>query len=185
MTTLSSEARDVIAARHSDPFHYLGPHRENDQTIVRVFLPEASQVVALAPDGSERELSQLDPAGLFAGPVGSERYRLRARFGEQEVEFEDPYRFPPVLSDFDLYLLGEGNHLRLYDKLGAHPMEMDGIAGVAFAVWASSATSICGMAAVTPCASAAMAGGRFSCPAPGPATSTNTRSLAATGRFNR
>ena len=130
MTTLSPEARDVIAARHSDPFHYLGPHRENDQTIVRVFLPEASQVVALAPDGSERELSRLDPAGLFAGPVASERYRLRARFGEQEVEFEDPYRFPPVLSDFDLYLLGEGNHLRLYDKLGAHPMKMEGIAGV-------------------------------------------------------
>ena len=142
MTTLSPEARDVIAARHSDPFHYLGPHRENDRTVVRVFLPEASQVVALAPDGSERELDQLDPAGLFAGPVGSERYRLRARYGEQQIEFEDPYRFPPVLSDLDLYLLGEGNHLRLYDKLGAHPIEMEGVHGVAFVVWAPNARRV-------------------------------------------
>ena len=142
MTTLPSEARDVIAARHSDPFHYLGPHRENDRTVVRVFLPEASQVVALAPDGSERALDCLDAAGLFAGPVESPQYRLRARWGEQEIEFEDPYRFPPVLSDLDLYLLGEGNHLRLYEKLGAHPMQMDGIAGVAFAVWAPNARRV-------------------------------------------
>ena len=142
MTILPAEARDVIAARHSDPFNYLGPHRENDQTIVRVFLPEASQVVALAPDGSERELDRIDPAGLFAGPVGSEQYRLRARYGEQQVEFEDPYRFPPVLSDFDLYLLGEGNHLKLYEKLGAHPIDMDGIHGVAFVVWAPNARRV-------------------------------------------
>jgi 1,4-alpha-glucan branching enzyme len=142
MTTLSPEARDVIAARHSDPFNYLGPHRENDRTIVRVFLPEASQVVALAPDGSERALACLDAAGLFAGPVETTQYRLRARYGEQEIEFDDPYRFPPVLSDLDLYLLGEGNHLRLYEKLGAHPMVMDAVAGVAFAVWAPNARRV-------------------------------------------
>jgi len=142
MTTLSPEARDVIAARHSDPFNYLGPHRENDRTVVRVFLPEASQVVALAPDGSERALACLDAAGLFAGPVETTQYRLRARYGEQEIEFDDPYRFPPVLSDLDLYLLGEGNHLRLYEKLGAHPMVMDSVAGVAFAVWAPNARRV-------------------------------------------
>jgi hypothetical protein len=63
-------------------------------------------------------------AGLFEGRLrnGSQHYRLRARYGERQVEIEDPYRFPPVLSDFDLYLLGEGTHMNLYDKLGAHPM---------------------------------------------------------------
>ncbi len=70
------------------------------------------------------------------------RYRLRARFGDNVVELEDPYRFPPVLSDFDLYLLGEGNHLKLYDKLGAHPMTMDGVDGVAFVVWAPNAQRV-------------------------------------------
>jgi 1,4-alpha-glucan branching enzyme len=144
MTALSHEARDVIAARHSDPFHYLGPHDENDQTILRVYLPEAERVIALVPDGSERELDCVDPSGLFAGPIGQQqyRYRLRARWDGNDVELEDPYRFQPVLSDFDLYLLGEGNHQKLYDRLGAHPMTMDGVEGVAFVVWAPNARRV-------------------------------------------
>ena len=142
MTDLAPAARDIIAGRHADPFSYLGPHKENDQTVVRVFLPDASRVVALA-DGGERELRRIDPAGLFAGALnGAQHYRLRARFGDNEVEMEDPYRFPPVLSDYDLYLLGEGNHFRLYDKLGAHPMELDGVAGVGFVVWAPNAQRV-------------------------------------------
>ncbi len=142
MTELAPAAREIIAGRHADPFSYLGPHTENDETVVRVFLPDAKRVVAVGEAG-ERELAQLDPAGLFAGPLdGLQRYRLRARFGDNEVELEDPYRFPPVLSDFDLYLLGEGNHLRLYDKLGAHPMELEGVAGVGFVVWAPNAQRV-------------------------------------------
>ena len=47
-----------------------------------------------------------------------------------------------MLSDYDLYLLGEGNHLRLYDKLGAHPMELEGVAGVGFVVWAPNAQRV-------------------------------------------
>jgi 1,4-alpha-glucan branching enzyme len=60
----------------------------------------------------------------------------RARYGERQVELEDPYRFAPILSDFDVYLLGEGTHMDLYEKLGAHPMVIDGVAAVAFAVFA-------------------------------------------------
>jgi 1,4-alpha-glucan branching enzyme len=58
------------------------------------------------------------------------------------TEMDKPYAFPRILSDFDLYLLGEGNHLKLYDKLGAHPMEMGGVAGVAFVVWAPNAQRV-------------------------------------------
>ena len=86
-------------------------------------------------------LTRIHDAGLFAGalPNGSTRYQLRARFGDNVVELDDPYRFPPVLSDFDLYLLGEGTHQRIYDKLGAHPMTLDGVEGVAFVVLAPNA----------------------------------------------
>src|SRR5689334_18844326 len=142
MNKLSAGAREIIAGRNADPFHYLGPHTENDHTVVRVFLPDANRVVAVT-NGTERELKRIDPAGLFAGPVDDpSRYHLRACFGDSEVDLEDPYRFPPVLSDFDLYLLGEGNHLTLYDKLGAHPMEMEGVGGVAFVVWAPNAQRV-------------------------------------------
>ena len=55
---------------------------------------------------------------------------------------EDAYRFPPILSDLDLHLLGEGTHLELYDKLGAHPMRHDGVEGVAFVVFAPNARRV-------------------------------------------
>ena len=139
---LAPAAREIIAGRHADPFSYLGPHTEGDHAVVRVFLPEAERVVAIDEAG-EHELARIDAAGMFAGPLdGLQHYRLRARFGANEVELEDPYRFAPVLSDYDLYLLGEGNHLKMYDKLGAHPMEMDGVAGVGFAVWAPNARRV-------------------------------------------
>ncbi len=44
-----------------------------------------------------------------------------------------------VLSDYDLYLLNEGRHWRMYDRLGAHPTTIDGVEGVTFAVWAPNA----------------------------------------------
>jgi 1,4-alpha-glucan branching enzyme len=142
MTELSSAARAIIAGRHSDPFVYLGPHIEDEKTVLRVFLPDAQRVVAVGDKG-ERELDRIDAAGLFAGPLnGMTHYRLRARFGDREVDLEDPYRFPPVLSDYDLYLLGEGTDLRLYDKLGAHPLTLDGVDGVAFVVWAPNAQRV-------------------------------------------
>jgi len=47
-----------------------------------------------------------------------------------------------LLSDFDLYLLGEGSHRRLYDKLGAHPAVRDGVTGTSFAVFAPNARRV-------------------------------------------
>ena len=44
MTSLTPEAHAVIEGRHSDPFHYLGPHVEGDVQIVRIFLPDAEGV---------------------------------------------------------------------------------------------------------------------------------------------
>ena len=61
--------------------------------------------------------------------------------GEERL-VEDPYRFPPVLGETDVYLLAEGTHLRLHEKLGAHPRTMEGVAGTAFAVWAPNAQRV-------------------------------------------
>jgi 1,4-alpha-glucan branching enzyme len=144
MPQLSPSASAIIGGYHSNPFDYLGPHVENDEPVVRVFLPDAARVAIVDDAGHESELPLVHEAGLFAGPVAGDtrHYRLRAQFGSNLVEFEDAYRFPPILSDFDLHLLGEGTHLRLYDKLGAHPMELEGVAGVAFAVFAPNARRV-------------------------------------------
>jgi 1,4-alpha-glucan branching enzyme len=94
MTTLPQEAYAVIEGRHSDPFHYLGVHVEGDHPVVRAFVPDAEEVVAVDNDGHESELARVHEAGLFAGrlPNGSPRYHLRARFGERVVEFQDSGR---------------------------------------------------------------------------------------------
>ena len=51
-------------------------------------------------------------------------------------------RAPAWLGDIDLYLLGEGKHRRLFEKLGAHRMSHDGSDGVSFAVWAPATRSV-------------------------------------------
>ena len=145
MTELSPEAYAVIEGRHSDPFHYLGPHLEGDVPVVRVYLPDAEAVKAIDDEGHECELKRIHEAGLFSGRLengASRHYRVRARFGGRQVEVEDPYRFPPILSEFDLYLLGEGTHTTLYEKLGAHPMVLEGTAGVGFVVFAPTARRV-------------------------------------------
>ncbi len=108
MSSLTPEAYAVIEGRHSDPFRYLGPHVENDSSVVRVFLPDAEGVAIIDEQGHESELERIHDAGLFEGRLanGPRHYRLRARYGERQLEIEDPYRFPPILSDLDLYLLG-------------------------------------------------------------------------------
>lgn len=144
MTKLRDEAYAVIEGRHSDPFHYLGPHAEGEATVVRTYLPGALEVEAIEPDGHAAALSRIHEAGLFEGKLsnGSARYRLHARFGNGSTEFDDAYRFPPILSDFDLHLLGEGTDLNLYKKLGAHRMTIDGVEGVGFAVHAPNARRV-------------------------------------------
>jgi len=144
MSALSPEAYAVIEGRHSDPFHYLGPHVEGGVSLVRVFLPEAEGVAVVDAQGRERGLERIHDAGLFEGRLANDphHYRLRARYGERQVEIEDPYRFPTVLSDLDLHLLGEGTHMHLYEKLGAHPMVLDRVAGVAFATFAPNAKRV-------------------------------------------
>src|SRR5579872_906438 len=144
MNELSAEAYAILEGRHSDPFHYLGPHTENGKTVVRAFLPDAQRVDAIDTHGEAAALARIHEDGLFAGilPDGSKPYQLRARFGESVVDLDDPYRFSPVLTDYDLYLLGEGTHQRLYDRLGAHPLELEGVAGVAFVVLAPNALRV-------------------------------------------
>jgi 1,4-alpha-glucan branching enzyme len=138
----------LVNARHGDPFAVLGMHVVGDAVVVRALLPHASRVqVVDSADGSVAgELPLVDPTGLFAGPLpgrrGRFRYRLRVTLGSDTTDMEDPYRFGPILSDLDLYLFGEGNHRRLHERFGAHPVTIDGVAGVTFVVWAPNAQRV-------------------------------------------
>jgi 1,4-alpha-glucan branching enzyme len=137
----------IVAGDHGDPFSILGMHKEDgEDLVVRTFQPDARSVEVVSTDGEESygELESVHPAGLFAGPLSIKEltpYKLRITWDE-EVDLHDPYRFLPVLEEGDLYLFGEGNHHYLYEKLGAHPMELEGVEGVSFAVWAPNARRV-------------------------------------------
>jgi 1,4-alpha-glucan branching enzyme len=130
----------------ADPFAYLGWHDAADGPVLRAYVPWADTLAVLDPGGAEMAaLDRKTPDGLFEGRIGPRprsAYRLRASVAGRTVDFEDPYRFGPVLGDIDLHLLGEGTHRRAFGKLGAHPMTIDGVDGVGFAVWAPNARTV-------------------------------------------
>jgi 1,4-alpha-glucan branching enzyme len=150
----AAEIEALVNARHGEPRSMLGYHefaRRNEvpACVVRVLEPDAEAVEALWEDGEgvRSELTRIHDAGLFEGRVPYRRpltpYRLRVRYRNgAEVTKHDAYFFAPQLSDFDLYLFGEGNHCSIYYKLGAHPCELDGLAGTRFAVWAPNAERV-------------------------------------------
>jgi 1,4-alpha-glucan branching enzyme len=139
----------IVSARHGDPFAFLGMHEEAGDLLVRAMLPGAASVAVIDAESGAlvAEAEAVHAAGLFvaklAGRERGFRYRLRVDWGGGATqEFEDAYRFPPVLGDLDLHLLTEGTHLDSYRKLGAHVMSLDGAEGVAFAVWAPNAQRV-------------------------------------------
>jgi 1,4-alpha-glucan branching enzyme len=146
--TLDIDTLDTIAqGRHGDPFAILGMHEVDGRFEVRCFQPHANTVGVIdARSGGEiASLARLHPAGFFAGTVpGRARFPYRLALANDGGRWivEDPYRFPLVLSDYDLYLLAEGTHHRGYEQLGAHAREFDGVAGTAFAVWAPNARRV-------------------------------------------
>jgi 1,4-alpha-glucan branching enzyme len=141
-----AEIDAIVGGYHGDPFHVLGPHvvkgrNKPPSWEVRAFLPQAGQVEVLL--GREaRPAERRHPGGFFVAPIeGQPRgYKLRVKLDDgSEAEIEDPYRFPPLLSDFELHLHAEGTHYESYNTLGAHLVALDGVEGVRFAVWAPSA----------------------------------------------
>lgn len=138
----------LASGDHADPFAVLGMHEEAGGLVVRACLPGARSVdvVDAVTGEAVAALPQVHASGVFAGPVKGRKarfpYRLRIDWDGQVVEADDAYRFPPIIGDFDLHLLGEGNHLGAYEVMGAHPRAIDGIDGVAFAVWAPNARRV-------------------------------------------
>ena len=151
---IEAEIDQVVRSEHSDPFHILGVHPlENTDgrtgLVVRAFLPEAKEawVVPNDPSTGVVSMDRQRPEGFFTAffnnrhlPFG---HQLRVLDYQGNVkQFIDPYTFPPVLSDFDLHLMGEGSHFQKYEKLGAHLRTINDVSGVVFAVWAPNARRV-------------------------------------------
>lgn len=138
----------LAAGTHPDPHTVLGAHPHPDGTVVRVLRPHADTVSARV-GGEEHRLDSLGH-GVFAAVLPYPElldYRIVTTYpGGQTVVGADGYRFLPTLGELDLHLIGEGNHQRLWEVLGAHPRRyttLDGeVHGTSFAVWAPNARGV-------------------------------------------
>jgi 1,4-alpha-glucan branching enzyme len=143
----------LVDGTMDNPAQMLGPHPitcgDREAISVRAFLPESDRVWLVDKVHDEvRPMRRVHPSGFFEAicPIPASQaanYRLRVASKNGEItEMHDPYAVEPLLTEFDLFLFGEGRNWKLYDKMGAHTRTVDDVAGVNFAVWAPNAESV-------------------------------------------
>ncbi len=141
---LENARQRISEARHHDPFCVLGRHGDGERCVVRAYLPGASEV-RIAEGG--HLLERVGDSDHFEwrgdGAALPDHYSLIWRDGQRHEHIaRDPYTFLPQLGDLDLHLFAEGTHRHAFNVLGAHEHEVDGVAGVLFAVWAPNAERV-------------------------------------------
>lgn len=133
------------------PQDLLGCHiyKEKDVQIFTAYRPCAQAIWVVNSRGRIiGEMEPMEPEGLFGFVIEKKsqrikRYRLRIKYADDDIiEIEDPYAFETMFGEFDKHLLLEGNHYKIYNKLGAHRMKRDGVEGTQFAVWVPDACSV-------------------------------------------
>lgn len=141
---MNSLLESLLQARLYDPFSLLGIHREGTEWIIRLYYPHATKAALL---GSVEALpfKCINPAGVFEWRGQSEPkrpYMVRVHEGELSRDIYDTYQFPPHISPQDLYLFGSGKLQQGYRVLGSHAIQINGVKGTRFAVWAPNAERV-------------------------------------------
>ncbi len=147
----SNEIKKILNAEHNDPFSVLGMHKLDKGMVIRVFLPRAMSVNVIEVHSKNKSnkftMNKIDNEGFFELILEDRHeffeYRLEViNYPDVRKLIYDPYSFMPVISDYDLYLFNKGDNRRIYEKLGAHSITVNGVKGVLFAVWAPCAKRV-------------------------------------------
>ncbi|MCX8129878.1 MAG: 1,4-alpha-glucan branching protein GlgB [Clostridia bacterium] len=144
----------IIAGEHRDPYNVLGIHKvemkkENREVYaIRAFFPNAKDIYVIDDAGGRKYLMEkINEQGFFEVLIKDKndffQYKLEVTDYENNTfSISDPYSFLPVISDYDIHLFNEGNHHKIYEKLGAHICKVNGVDGTLFAVWAPCAKRV-------------------------------------------
>ena len=130
MTPQEPEA--ILNGTHGDPFSVLGPHQAGGR-LGGARVPSAGHGCRGSwPDGAVHPMRKTRSEGFFVAALQHDpgHYKLQLTLWNGEhAETEDPYRFPPLISDFDLHIHGEGTQYESYRTMGAHMVECQGVHG--------------------------------------------------------
>ena len=155
LTLSIATIENLLHGNYHEPRSILGFHevrKKNGQRVwlVRVLETEASKIYLFWDDQTEAEallMKSIHAGGLFELkiPPRSELkpYRLKIIYKDGNTHLRhDAFYFSPQFTEFDQFLFGQVNLHRLYHKLGAHPVTLDGVSGTHFAVWAHNAKRV-------------------------------------------
>ena len=147
-----SDIEAVVQGYHGAPFDVLGAHTVHlngkDRLAIRVFRPHEQSVTIIdVKTGRETPMTAVNTEGFFEALFLRRKHPFRYQLHIVDKQgvghmLEDPYRFAPQISDFDLHLHTEGNFFNSYDCFGAHLCTRDGVEGVTFALWAPNAQRV-------------------------------------------
>ncbi len=146
--TQLAHLEELISGCSKNPHALLGQHLIDNEMVVRVFNPHSRSITVRDLHSLDTfALTRIDERGLFEGHIKERQqpfaYELIHTTHENHTySVIDPYAFWPTVADYDLYLFNQGNHHRIYEKLGCHLCEVNGVYGAAFAVWAPSARGV-------------------------------------------
>ena len=137
----------LVYSEEDNPHRILGPHVTEAGILIQSFLPGAVKA-SVKIDGTKKEYPMImeDEEGFFALLLPRKRipsYMIYAEYAEGvKEEFRDPYAFEPQIIEKDTKKFNAGICYDIYEKLGAHPMTVNGVEGVHFAVWAPNAMRV-------------------------------------------
>lgn len=126
-----------------DPFGFLGIHRIAESYIIRILNHSANSIIVYNEENETESELVKDENGIFIGYFDHLfPYYLKIFYNEEIEITKDPYSFSYVLNDFDLYLFREGTHRHVWEMMGSHFINWQGVDGVVFSVWAPNAQSV-------------------------------------------
>ncbi|MCC8102374.1 MAG: 1,4-alpha-glucan branching enzyme [Clostridiales bacterium] len=137
----------LVYSEEDNPHQNLGPHLTEKGVVFLAFFPGATKAFVQIDRQTELlPMEMEDEAGYFAAMAEGESipaYSYRVVYEDgKEAEYGDPYAFTPQLTEKDTKKFNAGISYEVYEKLGAHPMTLDGKSGVYFAVWAPYALRV-------------------------------------------
>lgn len=136
----------LVFGKYSMPRHLLGRHLIAGGQVIAAYHPDAVRMRLLAGGGKIYEMDMVERQPVFAlflphREIFSYQLEIYLRGGKKITHY-DPYSFSCQITEEEEQEFLRGRWRNAYRKMGCHPMEIDGVRGIYFAVWAPRAQRV-------------------------------------------
>ena len=141
-----NQAMELVYGNNCNPKKILGRHMVNQGQVISAYHPDAVKMFVIDEFGKRHEMEPVERLSVFAIYFPTNRtfgYQIEMIFrdGNHYIS-EDPYCYDSVITPEEEAMFCDSSWKNSYQKLGAHPMTLQGVEGVYFAVWAPHARRV-------------------------------------------